>query len=124
MSIPMKPNDPAFWMLQTGKRLEAEGVTGDLVVGPDWLQEKEVHRDGCYICEDPEFRLMGLPLCKACPQCSAEGNNVLGHIAADDEECDDCGYNLREHYEAEQEAKGGDEVELNEGTFNPNKSYF
>ena len=44
-----------------------------------------VHRDGCYICEDPEFAQMGLPLCRKCPKCG-------GHIAADDSVCDDCGY--------------------------------
>jgi hypothetical protein len=44
-----------------------------------------VHRSGCYICEDPEFAQMGLPLCRSCPKCG-------GHIAADDSVCDDCGY--------------------------------
>jgi hypothetical protein len=44
-----------------------------------------VHRDGCYICEDPEFAQMGLPLCRLCPACKT------GHVAADDTVCDDCG---------------------------------
>lgn len=44
----------------------------------------EAHRRGCYICEDPEFAQMGLPLCRKCPFCG-------GHIAADDSRCDDCG---------------------------------
>jgi hypothetical protein len=43
-----------------------------------------VYRAGCYICEDPEFAQMGLPLCRPCPECG-------GHVAADDTVCDDCG---------------------------------
>lgn len=42
-----------------------------------------VHRDDCFICEDPEFARMGLPLCRPCPRCG-------GHVAADDSVCDDC----------------------------------
>jgi hypothetical protein len=53
---------------------------GDLTA----LDHSVVHRDGCYICRDPEFAVMGLPLCRKCPRCA-------GHIAADDEVCDDCG---------------------------------
>jgi len=68
MSIPMKPDDPASWMLHDG--VETTPV---------------VHRQGCYICEDPEFSQMGLPLCRKCPKCG-------GHIPADDTACDDCGY--------------------------------
>jgi len=45
----------------------------------------KIHRENCYICRDPDFRLYGLPLCKQCPECK-------GHIAADDSICDDCGY--------------------------------
>jgi hypothetical protein len=51
----------------------------------DFTSTPIVHRDGCYICEDPEFAQMGLPLCRKCPKCG-------GHIAADDTVCDDCGY--------------------------------
>ncbi len=43
-----------------------------------------VYRSGCYICEDPEFAQMGLPLCRKCEKCE-------GHVAADDTKCDDCG---------------------------------
>ena len=39
----------------------------------------------CYICRDPEYSLVGLPLCRACSHCG-------GHIAADDSVCDDCGF--------------------------------
>lgn len=80
--------DPAYWMLKDG-----------------FTTTKEVHRDGCEICSDPEFAAMGLPLCKSCPQCSEKAGENAGHVPADDEECDDCGYNLREHYEREREAK-------------------
>lgn len=38
----------------------------------------------CYICRDPSFKAMGLPLCRRCRFCG-------GHIAADDVVCDDCG---------------------------------
>ena len=67
MSIKMKPGDPASWMLFDGVE------TTPVVYSPD-----------CYICNDPEFAQMGLPLCRACPVCG-------GHIAADDSRCDDCG---------------------------------
>jgi hypothetical protein len=43
------------------------------------------YRESCYICRDPEFAQMGLPLCRACPACG-------GHVAADDVVCDDCGH--------------------------------
>lgn len=48
-----------------------------------------VYRKGCFICEDPEFSQMGLPLCRPCPACQEAGRGD-GHIAADDTECDDC----------------------------------
>lgn len=72
----MKPTDPAYWMLFDGK-----------------TSTPVVYRDYCYICRDPEFAQMGLPLCNLCPTCKT------GHVAADDEECDDCGASLREWYE-------------------------
>lgn len=71
----MKPDDPAYWMLQD-----------------EFTTTPTVHRKGCYICEDPEFAQMGLPLCTPCPDCSIKGGAVLGHIAADDTVCDDCGF--------------------------------
>lgn len=67
----MKPNDPAYWMLSD-----------------DFTTTPKIHREGCYICEDPEFAQMGLPLCNPCPVCG-------GHVPADDEGCDDCGESLR-----------------------------
>ena len=67
MSAPMKPTDKAYWMLLD-----------------DFTSTPTVYRAGCYICEDPEFAQMGLPLCFACDECG-------GHVPADDVECDDCG---------------------------------
>lgn len=63
--------DPAYWMLSDGV------VSTPVVFSPD-----------CYICIDPEYALMGLPLCRACPVCG-------GHIAADDFRCDGCGLDDR-----------------------------
>jgi hypothetical protein len=40
-----------------------------------------VHNPSCYICRDPEFAQMGLPLCYPCPVCKA-------HTPADDPTCD------------------------------------
>ena len=51
----------------------------------------KVYREGCYICEDPDFAQMGLPLCRTCPACIEAGRGN-GHIAADDTQCDECGY--------------------------------
>lgn len=73
----MKPDDPAYHLL-------TDGSTTTPVV----------HRAGCYICEDPEFAQMGLPLCQQCPKCPN------GHIAADDSVCDDCGHDELIEYEA------------------------
>lgn len=72
MSTKMRPGDPAFWMLFDG--VETTPV---------------VYSTNCYICNDPEFAQMGLPLCRKCPKCG-------GHIAADDTVCDDCGYDERD----------------------------
>jgi hypothetical protein len=78
MSAPMKSSDPAYWMLERGRNDPSQR---SVATAP--------HRDGCYICEDPEFSLMGLPLCYACPYCK-------GHVAADDTKCDDCGKDASE----------------------------
>lgn len=74
MSKPLSPSDPAYWMLEQGRN------------DPSKRSKKVIHRDGCYICEDEEFELMGLPLCRKCPKCAD------GHIAADDSVCDRCGH--------------------------------
>lgn len=72
----MSPNDPAYWMLEQGRN------------DPSKRSTTTVHRDGCYICEDPEFSLMGLPLCWPCEKCG-------GHVPADDTRCDVCEH---DHY--------------------------
>lgn len=64
MSIKMQPDDPAYWML-------FDDVTSTPVT----------HNDNCYICRDPEFAQMGLPLCYKCLICGA-------HVPADDITCD------------------------------------
>jgi len=69
MSRPMQPADPSYWMLLD-----------------DFTTTPVVFRPDCYICRDPEFAQMGLPLCRLCPACKA------GHVPADDDECDDCGH--------------------------------
>lgn len=66
MSKPMKTNDPAYWMLN-------DEFTSTPVEG--------IYRDNCYICTDPEFAQMGLPLCYECKVCK-------GHVPADDTECE------------------------------------
>lgn len=79
VSNQMTPSDPAYWML-----------TDSHVSTPT------VHSDNCYICNDPEFAQMGLPLCKPCVTCG-------GHVAADDNICDDCGADQYELYMASQD---------------------
>lgn len=68
MSVKMKKDDPAYWMLDHGPRTTTT-----------------VYHDNCYICNDDEFARMGLPLCYPCTKCG-------GHVAADDTVCDDCGF--------------------------------
>jgi hypothetical protein len=74
-----QPEDPAYALL-----------LDDRVTVPN----KSIHRNDCYICEDPEFARMGLPLCHACYDCG-------GHVPADDIYCWDCNADQREgrnHY--------------------------
>jgi len=71
------PDDPAFMLLMD------DGHRTD----PD----ESIYRDACYICRDPEYALMGLPLCKPCGKCG-------GHVAADSIVCDDCGHDAMEDY--------------------------
>ena len=79
MSVPLKSNDPAQFLLQNPN---IYSVPNDDIYNPD-----------CYICRDPEFAQLGMPLCFPCSECG-------GHIAADDTVCDDCGIDL---YELQQE---------------------
>lgn len=76
VSVPLKKSDPCYWMLEEG------------LADPSKRSKTDVYRAGCYICEDPEFSLMGLPLCYACPKCK-------GHVAADDTRCDGCGHDCQ-----------------------------
>lgn len=80
----MRPNDPAYWMLFD-----------------DFVSIPVVHKAGCFICEDPEFAQMGLPLCRKCPQCG-------GHIPADDCVCDDCGFDEYIQHFANEAERGYD----------------
>ena len=64
----MKPGDPAYWMLHDGVETTPT-----------------VYNDNCYICCDPEFAQMGLPLCYPCFVCGA-------HVPADDTICDNLHY--------------------------------
>lgn len=70
-----KPNDPAYQLM----------LNPNVFSVPD----DSIFRDDCYICIDPEFAMMGLPLCKPCLVCG-------GHRAADDEICE----NGHDGYEA------------------------
>lgn len=70
----MHPSDPAYWMLKDDRTTVAK-----------------VHDPGCYICRDPEFAQMGLPLCKPCPSCTAREGTEAGHVPADDTDCTVCG---------------------------------
>lgn len=88
----MKTSDPAYWMLKDGH-----------------TSKPEVHRDGCYICEDPEFAQMGMSLCKPCAACQANGKT--GHVPADDTQCDDCGADAYELWMEEQERKKQSEAD-------------
>jgi hypothetical protein len=72
MSRKLSPNDPCYWMLEQGREDPSKRTTST------------VFKSGCFICEDEEFSLMGLPLCYPCEFCK-------GHVAADDDRCDDCG---------------------------------
>jgi NAD-dependent dihydropyrimidine dehydrogenase PreA subunit len=83
-----QPDDPAYALLSGGH-----------------TTTPVVHSDTCYICEDPEFARMGLPLCRKCPECKAAERGE-GHIPADDSTCTVCGYDAQAAWEAEQEAKG------------------
>lgn len=73
-----KPTDPAY----------------QLMLDPTIQSYPTIYRDYCYICVDPEFAMMGLPLCYECSKCK-------GHVAADDTRCDDCGHDQYEDYNAD-----------------------
>ena len=74
MSKPMKPSDPAYWMLFD-----------------DVTSTPTTYNKNCYICRDPEFAQMGLPLCYKCEKCGE-------HVPADDTVCDN-GHDQQEFWE-------------------------
>src|SRR5690348_533843 len=106
LKLGTQDTDPAAWMLH-------DGFTSTPVAG---VHERGLQL-GCYICRDKEFATMGLPLCRPCPQCLRKQQDCgacsgtggypgktpctdclatgklggMGHIAADDNVCDDCG---------------------------------
>lgn len=77
MSAPLKPADPSYWMLEEGRR------------DPSKRSSTTVFDANCYICQDPEFALMGLPLCNPCTKCG-------GHVPADDMICTVCSHDQEE----------------------------
>ena len=90
MAKPLPPDYPARWMLEDGHTT---------------TPNKDIYKETCYICNDPEYSAMGLPLCYACHYCG-------GHVAADDVICDDCGKDNQPYpcpY-CEETTRGSDEV--------------
>lgn len=92
MSVPLKITDPAYWMLEEG-RAKVESGEG--------VKRSKVYRSTCYICKDPEFALMGLPLCYPCTAV-VDGVECGAHTPADDIECDE-GHTAPEYMEAMEE---------------------
>lgn len=85
MSIPLRKDDPCYWMLEQGRK------------HPELRSSTTVYDSKCYICRDPEFALMGLPLCYECRFCK-------GHVAADDTVCSVCKRDQQEGDEPEAKA--------------------
>lgn len=83
-STQMTTGDPAYHLLTDGH-----------------TSTPKLRREGCYICEDPEYAQMGLPLCNPCPRCmkNAKNEGEMGHIPADDITCDDCGLDYQAFYQ-------------------------
>ena len=81
MSVKMKTSDPAYWMLS--RKTPHISEEPDFILGG--VEKALVYSQACYICNDPEFAQMGLPLCYACVKCK-------GHVAADDSRCSNCGF--------------------------------
>lgn len=60
----------------------------------DYTSSTTVYDELCYICNDPDFARMGLPLCRECNECKSKSDGKeLGHIPADDSQCTVCGHN-------------------------------
>lgn len=89
MSVPLRPGDPAMWMLQRGQNEAWAVATGQMPESEaTWITKTSVYSELCYICIDPEFALMGLPLCKPCAFL-VDGVECGAHTPADDIECDE-----------------------------------
>lgn len=72
-----------------------------------YTSSTNVYDDRCYICRDPDFARMGLPLCYPCPECKTKSDGkILGHIAADDTECSVCGFDSYDEEEMMNDAFG------------------
>lgn len=86
------------WLL-TDEEREAKGMgpwtqmddPAHLLLTDEHESKPVVHDSDCYICLDPEFAKMGLPLCRPCPECQREDRG-LGHVPADVYECTICGF--------------------------------
>lgn len=89
---PLPASDPAYWMLQKGLADEAEGKEG-------WVTKTTAYNERCYICRDPEFALMGLPLCKPC-NVVVDGVVCGAHTPADDCVCDE-GHDVQVWHESD-----------------------
>lgn len=74
------------------------------LLADDYTSQPRVYSADCYICEDPEFAAMGLPLCRPCPSCRENGSGE-GHITADDQVCDECGCDEEEAWLAERDRR-------------------
>lgn len=62
------------------------------LLSDEFKSTPKVYRASCYICKDMEFARLGMPLCNLC--CACASLDKEGHIAADDQTCDDCGHLL------------------------------
>lgn len=86
----MKPSDPAYWLLDS----------------PEHTSTPVVNDPTCYICQDPEFAQMNLPLCQPCPNCTDSPGDGVGHVPADDVACSVCGFDIEEAALSQSEVSG------------------
>lgn len=82
MSVPLSKGDPAYWMLERGRK------------DPSKRSTTTVFDPFCYICKDPEFSLMGMSLCYPCPV-ETDGVTCGRHVAADDTKCGLAGHDAQ-----------------------------
>jgi hypothetical protein len=107
MSEPLRHDDPAYWMLQRGRNEAWAVATGQITEAEaTWVSKTTVYNDRCYICNDPEFALMGLPLCYPC-KVLVNGVECGAHTPADDVVCDE-GHESEEYLQAMEELNGSD----------------